>query len=156
MTPEDAFRQFKARMLRDDEPVDAYVTDLKRLLVLSGHTCAHDKDMVLLEQLLNGLSLDYGRQVHMASTESDLNVTKCVAKVRALRSTDDPCRKRASAAGAVAAAAPELRQSSVLCFNCNEVGYVQRNCPHRRYQKDALSHNNVHKPPRPVPTAGRT
>ncbi|XP_065177095.1 uncharacterized protein LOC135806835 [Sycon ciliatum] len=154
MTPADAFRQFKARTLRDDEPVDTYVTDLKRLLALSGHTCADDKDMVLLEQLLDGLSLDYGRQVRMASMESDLTVTKCVAKVRALRSTDDSCRKRASVSGAVAAAAPELRQSSVLCFNCNEVGHVQRNCPHRRYQKGGRQQRGNEKP-RPPPKEQR-
>ena len=50
-SPAEAYHLFVARRLLLDEPVDAYVADLRRLLELSKHAISGDgKDPVLVEQ----------------------------------------------------------------------------------------------------------
>ena len=52
----EAYSQFVRRRKREDETVDAYASDLRRLLKTSGHKEAADgKDPVLVEQFLTGL-----------------------------------------------------------------------------------------------------
>ena len=126
VTPSEAYRKFKHRQLRLDEPVDTYVSDLKRLLALSGHVLTGDKDPVLLEQLVCGLPAEYARQVRLAYADAEMTVSGCLGKVRALRSTESSSKQPNDAVGA---ASQRDTPRSVLCYNCNEVGHVKRHCP---------------------------
>ena len=54
----EAYSQFGRRKKRADKTVDAYMSDLRRLLRISGHEVADSgKDPMLLEQFLVGLPL---------------------------------------------------------------------------------------------------
>ena len=85
MSKSQPYQLFTCRVLRVDESLDAYVTDLQRLLELSGHQSADaDKDPVIVEELLKGLPVDFARQLRLTSAGAELSVSQCVDKVRAL------------------------------------------------------------------------
>ena len=123
----EAYSKFKCRQLRQDESVDAFAADLRRLLSLAGHNDEGDKDAVVIEQMLAGVPVEVSQQVRLSFAGKDLTVSGCSDAVRALM---------AAAPGAVVAAAsgghrdrtPSTSRST-MCFRCGEVGHVRRNCP---------------------------
>ena len=125
-----AYQLFRARALRADESADAYVADLKRLLTLSGHSISGEKESVLLEQLVAGLSVEYARQIRMAFAGQEMTVVGCLDRICALRvSEDDASASRHSNGARPVVAAPVSRQ--IVCYHCKESGHVKRNCPLR-------------------------
>ena len=128
MTPAKAYSCFKDRCLRVDESPDAYVADLKRLLGLSGHKVSGDKDPVLFEQLLAGLTPEYSRQIRLTAAGKELKVSDCLESIRALRATEGDSKPGVTAAAAGGGNVPR----SVMCFICKQMGHVKKNCPQRR------------------------
>ena len=139
--------------MRVDEPVDAYVADLKHLLSLSGHVLTGDQDPVLLEQLLRGLPFEFARQIRLASADQRLSVSGCLAKIRALRATESDSAQCKPVAAAVAANSQsrdsqpvssnvQSGKRSVICFRCNEVGHLRKNCPQKPSGQAASSHSS--------------
>ena len=92
MTRAQAYRLFSDRVLREDESADAYVADLKRLLALSGHPVKDSKDQILVEQLIRGLPVDFGRQVRLALAGKEAEVVVIVDQIRTLRACEADCR----------------------------------------------------------------
>lgn len=137
-----AYQLFVTRTLGVGESVDAYAADLRRLLVASGQAVTADgKSPVLIEQFIRGLPMDYARQ---ARTNGDSStITKCVDYVRSLISAELPRSDGGSSAAAVAPppggpsghnhgnGRGQGRGRSVVCFNCNGVGHMARNCTRR-------------------------
>ena len=119
-SPAEAYHLFVARRLLLDEPVDAYVADLRRLLELSKHAISGDgKDPVLIEQFLSGLPTEVGKTLRLAHAADPHTISQLVSKARTMQSSGGVER-------AAAAISP-----SVLCYHCNQVGHLQRNCPRR-------------------------
>ena len=82
----EAYSQFVRRRKRDDETVDVYVSDLRRLLTLSGHKEAADgKDPVLVEQFLTGLPRRFSSQLRLsvASSAADPTLSQLTKQARA-------------------------------------------------------------------------
>lgn len=58
LTPAQAYEKFAPRTMRVDEFVEAYASDLKRLLNLSGLTVSSSNyDRILIKQFLPGLNI---------------------------------------------------------------------------------------------------
>ena len=132
MTETKAYQAFVTRRLKSDESVDAFVADLKRLSALSGHAVADDKDSVVIQQLLNDLSVDFGRQLRRSMAGKELTISGCCATVRALRTSEEDSQTRSAPVAAVidpGSSSPKPR--SLSCFKCGEVGHIRRNCPQR-------------------------
>ena len=87
MTETKAYQVFVARWLKGDESVDTFVADLKRLSALAGHTSVDDKTTVVVQQLLNGLSMDFSRQLCLGIAGKELTISGCCAAVQALNSS---------------------------------------------------------------------
>ena len=86
-SPAESYHLFVGRQLALDEPVDAYVADLTRLLTLSGHKVAADgKDPLLVEQLICGLPQEYGKTVRLANAMKSLTVAELTGQVRTMQS----------------------------------------------------------------------
>ena len=87
MLPGKAYSQFGRHKKRADETVDVYLSDLRRLLRISGHEVADSgKDPMLLEQFLVGLPLQYASQLRlsMAASLEGLTIEAVANQARAL------------------------------------------------------------------------
>ena len=116
-SPAEAYHLFVARRLLLDEPVDSYVADLQRLLTLSQHRVADNgKDPVLIEQFLSGLPAEIGKTLRLAHAADEHTISQLVSKARTMQASNGVAR--------VAAAT-----TAMLCYNCNQVGHLRRNCP---------------------------
>ncbi|XP_065196213.1 uncharacterized protein LOC135827687 [Sycon ciliatum] len=128
LTPAQAYSQFVKRILRVDESVDVYVSDLRRLLATSGHMETYDgRDPLLLEQFLAGLPPDFALQLRMQLAINDLTLAQCVGQVRTLRASQSLPRP----AGSVVASASGSR-STVTCYHCKQPGHRKPDCPQRQ------------------------
>ena len=97
-----------------------------------------DEDPMLIEQLIAGLPHVYSKELRLSMAGKKHTVSGSLGMIRALRtaSTHAPDVQ-------VAAATPSSRstmrgwptsmESQVVCFKCNAVGHVRRNCPLRQY-----------------------
>ena len=143
MTPAQGYQSFVRRRMKADESPDAYVADLERLLAISGHSSGGDagKDPVLIEQLLTGLPGNFAKEIRLSLAGQELTVSACLQRVHALRNAESDSRPRQGVVGA----APQLQRlpnsaggassrsssKSVVCFRCNSVGHVRKDCPQR-------------------------
>eukprot|EP00117_Sycon_ciliatum_P035558 scpid11219/ scgid1080/ len=140
ITPAEAYKKFVARTLRRGESVDVYLADLRRFLRQSGHVEARDTssgkscDPVLLEQFLLGIPQVLACQVRLQHALHCMTVDQCADQVRVLVSATQVsaapvqgARSATFAATSSSSSGPSKR--SVLCYRCNKVGHIQRNCP---------------------------
>ena len=128
--PGEEYGQFVRRRKRGDESVDAYLSDLRRLMRRSGHKEATDgKEPLLLEQFLVGLPSRYADQLRLsiAAASGQMTVAAVAEQARSLCACLDSVKE--SLASAAAASQP------VVCFECQEVGHLWRDCPKHRRQK---------------------
>ena len=138
VTASMAYSLFTSRKLRTDESVDTYVADLQRLLETAGHRVADaEKDRVLLEQFISGLSLEYARQVRMALAGKTPTLSQCMGIVRALQATESGAAATrepsvTAAVGAASGGGSSGSGNNVLCYHCKQVGHIRRNCPQKR------------------------
>ncbi|XP_065190928.1 uncharacterized protein LOC135821857 [Sycon ciliatum] len=151
VTPSRAYDLFKRRCLRVDESVDAYVADLQRYAALSGHKPGGtaSKDPIVIEQLIAGLQPEFGRQLRMSLAGQELTIPACLERVRALRASETDARYTSRFSQSVSASASTSSysggvhrpaRSTVVCYNCNQPGHVQRNCPEfKKKQKPRFS-----------------
>ena len=72
MLPGEAYSQYVRRRKRDDESVETYLADLRRLMRISGHKEKADgKDPMLLEQFLVGLPSRFADQLRLSIAAVD-------------------------------------------------------------------------------------
>ena len=116
-SPAEAYHLFVARRVLLDEPVDSYVADLQRLLTLSQHRVADNgKDPVLIEQFLSGLPAEIGKTLRLAHAADEHTISQLVSKARTMQASNGVARAAAAT-------------TAMLCYNCNQVGHLRRNCP---------------------------
>ena len=144
LTKAEAYGKFVRRTLREDESPDAYVADLQMLAALSGHMVEDsDEDPMLIEQLIAGLPHVYSEELRFSMAGKKHTVSGCLDMIRALRTASTHAPEVQ-----VAAATPSSRstmrgwptrrptESQAVCFECNTIGHIRRNCPLRQYGGD--------------------
>ena len=120
----EAYSQFVRRRKRGDETVDAYLSDLRRMMRVSGHKEATDgKDPMLLKQFLVGLPSQYASQLRlsMAASSSGLTVSAVATQAGAL------CASGLVQTSEVAAVASQA--ASLVCYQCQLTGHLRKDCP---------------------------
>lgn len=70
--------------MRRGGSVDAYVTDLKRLLTLSGYTIPNDKDPMRLEQFITGFPGEFVCEMRIQCAALSLSIAEVVKRARAM------------------------------------------------------------------------
>lgn len=137
--------EFHKRKLRPGEALSVFLLDLKKLLsqampVLEGRA----RNQLLIHQLLAGLPITVSRQLRAIGETTDLD--KVMERARLLMTMDQHeqtasiseketevqqlQKQIAELTGQVAALTTQKQVSR--CFNCNEGGHVQWECPYRR------------------------
>ena len=138
LTKSQAYKSFVSRKLRAGESPDGYVADLQRLAKLSGHASGGDTDSMVIEQMIVGLPSVMAQQVRLALAGKEKKVSGILELIRALQqvnSTDDVDLGAATASfnsckiGPAAGTSGETSKRSVMCFRCNQIGHVRKNCP---------------------------
>lgn len=124
----EAYIQFTRRRKKVDETVDAYLSDLRRLLKDSGHTEKADgKDPMLQEQFLSELPLKFASQLRLSVASSGpVMISSLVSQARALVATET------TGPGGATAAATGSSRPPVACCECQQTGHLRRDCPRRR------------------------
>eukprot|EP00117_Sycon_ciliatum_P034662 scpid36885/ scgid26415/ len=129
LTKSQAYKLFVARRLQLDESPDGYIADLRRLAAVAGLGRGADADSVLVEQILNGLPSSMAQQVRLALVGKGDDVSLCLQLVRALQQTGTEDDVVSAASGASGPGPAGSGTRNVLCFRCNKLGHVRRNCP---------------------------
>ncbi|XP_065195680.1 uncharacterized protein LOC135827084 [Sycon ciliatum] len=106
------------------------------------------EDPIVIEQLIAGLQPEFGRQLRMSLAGQELTIPACLERVRALRASETDARYTSRFSQSVSASASTSSysggvhrpRSTVVCYNCNQPGHVQRNCPEfKKKQKPRFS-----------------
>jgi len=118
----DAYDRFRERVLQDDETVDVYLSDLKRLISLVGVNVTAAQPLIKCA-FIAGLPVDVAKQLKSAAEVEKMGIDALVSRTRlVLSTTRDFYGGRAVAAG---------RRRDQQCFACGERGHFARNCSRR-------------------------
>ena len=136
MLPGEAYAKFGRRRKRVDESIEAYLADLRRLLRMAGHKIADDgKDPMLLEQFLVGLPAHYAGQLRLsiAASTDGLTIDAVANQARALCASGlVPSDGHGMVAAVASSSSRSSSSASQVCFFCQEVGHLGKDCPKRK------------------------
>lgn len=118
----DAYDQFRGRVLQEEETVDTYLSDLKRLASLIGVSLSAAQPFIKCA-FLSGLPPNVADQLKAAAEVEKLGLDGLAARARLIMATRSDGRARfAIAAGS---------RRADHCFTCGGRGHFARNCPSR-------------------------
>lgn len=137
---------FHARKLHPGEGLSVYLHNLRKLLNQAMPGVDRDtKEKLLLHQLLVGLPATISRQLRSTGDVEDLEAvmkrakllmtleekeTKVAVVQPEVQAVDELRQQIAALTDQVAALTTKPRM--IRCFNCHQMGHVQRNCPQLR------------------------
>ena len=119
-----AYDELQKRVLRDGEPVDVYLADIKRLVA---HIGQKDAEPISKCAFMAGLPGDVSMQLKSMASVEKLSLPELVARARIMLSTRES--EMACAAG--------YQKAKGTCFNCGSTSHMARECPkstRRNYQ----------------------
>ena len=147
-----SLEEFHHRKLHPGESLSVYVHNLKVLIerAMPGID-ATSRGQLLLHQFLAGIPLQVSRQLRAMGDTTDLQ--RVVEKARLLMTIEEQPENAATPINAVQEGTLAKLQSQIetltqqvatlatqpprqpvvkRCFSCNQVGHIQRQCPHRQ------------------------
>ena len=116
-----AYEQLQRRVLQENESVDVYVADLRRLVSLVGQT---EAEPLLKCAFVAGLPTSVSVQLKSVSVVESMNLQELISRARMIMST-------ATSSGPCAAGRPIAAKSSsstVTCYACGGQGHIAKNC----------------------------
>ena len=124
--PFTAYDELKSRVLIENESVDVYLADIRRLVALMGH--GHHGEPLVRCAFVSGLPSDVAMQLKSTVNVERLGLAELVGKARAML---------ASRGGnsAFACAGVKSNEKAVQCFVCSGNGHVARECPNRKKER---------------------
>lgn len=119
-----AYEMLQRRVLQDEETVDVYVADLKRLAGLMG-MAEESSEPLLRCAFVAGLPADTAIQLKSIVAVENLNLTELVSRARMIlsvrRPVSNPC-----------AVGQSGTRRQVTCYGCGETGHISTDCPKRK------------------------
>ena len=124
--PFTSYDELKSRVLLENESVDVYLADIRRLVALMGH--GHHGEPLIRCAFVSGLPSDVAMQLKSAVNADRLQLPELVGKARAML---------ASRGGnsTFACAGVKSNTKSIRCFVCSGNGHVARECPNKRKER---------------------
>lgn len=120
-----AYEQLQRRVLQDNESVDVYVADLRRLVSLIGQT---EADPLLKCAFVAGLPSSVSVQLKSVAAVENMNLQELISRARMIMST-------ATSSGPCAVGRPIPTNSSsskVTCYSCGGQGHIAKNCANEK------------------------
>ena len=113
-----AYEQLKGRILQDNETVDVYIADLKRLATLMGQGNA---EPLLRCAFISGLPAATATQLKSVVAVETLSLPYLVSRARMMLATTRSASPTLCAAG-------QMQKQERRCFSCGLVGHMARDC----------------------------
>lgn len=124
-----SYEQLKNRMLSENESVDVYLADIRRLVALMGQTT--NGDPLIRCAFVSGLPADVAMQLKSTVNVDKLQLAELVSKARAMLAS------RGGNDALVCVGAKQVK--SLQCFVCSGYGHVARDCGNNR-RTDKTAH----------------
>uniref|UniRef100_A0A5S6QC95 CCHC-type domain-containing protein n=1 Tax=Trichuris muris TaxID=70415 RepID=A0A5S6QC95_TRIMR len=131
-----AFREFKARRLRDGEIPDGFLAGLRRLALLAGGVSAR----VLASAFIDGLPERTQEMVRSGTRVETLSLDELLARARAMLAAEpssSDVKPELAAGVSITAPAPGSPTSDWRCYACGGVNHFARECPTRHRDRGA-------------------
>ena len=117
-----AYEMLQRRVLGENETVDVYVTDIKRLVALMGQSAP---DPLIKCAFVAGLPVDVATQLKALAAVESMTLPELTCRARMIMST------RNQAVGPCAVGRPSTART-IQCFSCGASGHMARQCPKGR------------------------
>lgn len=122
----EAYEQFERKRLRSGEPVDVFVSELRRLAGLFGGM----PDGSLACAFVAKLPESARRALRAGTRIEDMTLSQLISRARAVLA-DEETNTMAAAAGVRTAAVP----ATVKCYSCGQPNHIARDCTSARGQR---------------------
>ena len=128
--PFSSYDQLKSRVLQENESVDVYLADIRRLVALMGHAAGGEP--LIRCAFVSGLPADISMQLKSTVNVDRLQLAELVSKARAMLAS-----RGGSTSALVCAGVRQVKSGQ--CFVCSGNGHMARECPNNKKREGAAS-----------------